>query len=335
MKKRLVICFITLTFIVAFCMGFIFSWVFEKKPVVIEKEKIVKIKEEKLKNIEVNEWVNIPTYEKSNETTHPKVLYFDKPVNGYKYWLVSTPYPYNTAFYENPSMVVSNDGTHFVEPDNLKNPISGYPSKYWDGTYYSDPYMLYDNDRFELFYRKTSSDSNNYVYMKTSSDGITWSDAKIILNNDPNEQYMSISVVKLNNKYKIWYVNYNNSVRYIESDDLITYTKPVNVSVSDFNGRIWHGEIQYINNKYVWLFMIKYKLFYSESTDGINFSKPKLINTELDELKNISNNIYKSTYIINDDTVELYIPYRVYDEYKKRHVWRIRHKKVDKSKFYD
>ena len=41
MKKRLVICYITLTFIVAFCMGFIFSWVFEKKPVVIEKEKIV------------------------------------------------------------------------------------------------------------------------------------------------------------------------------------------------------------------------------------------------------------------------------------------------------
>ena len=218
MKRFLEILLICLLFVFTFCFGFLFSSSYKK---VVVKEKNCPVNKEQTrkreKTIDINEWINIPTYEKSNETTHPKVLYFDEPVNGYKYWLVSTPYPYNTAFYENPSIVVSNDGIHFKEPEGIKNPISGYPSKYWDESYYSDPYILYDKDHFELFYRKTLSKLNNeykksgynYIYMKTSNDGINWSKEKLVLDYSPSEAYMSLSVIKENDLYKIWYVNEN------------------------------------------------------------------------------------------------------------------------------
>lgn len=344
MKRFLEIFLICLLFVFVFCLGFLFSSSYKK--IVVKEKKCPVIKEKnrkKEKTIDVNEWIKIPTYEKSNETTHPKVLYFDEPVNGYKYWLVSTPYPYNIAFYENPSIVVSNDGIHFKEPEGIKNPISGYPSKYWDESYYSDPYMLYDKDHFELFYRKTLSKLNNeykksgynYIYMKTSNDGINWSKEKLVLGYSPSEAYMSLSVIKENDLYKIWYVNYDNKVKYVTSKDLINYSKPIDINVADFDKKIWHGEVQFINNKYICVFMIKYKLYYTESNDGINFNTPKLINTELNELNGISHNIYKSSFIINDDSIELYIPYRVYDENKKRHIWKMRYVKMSKDKFYN
>ena len=344
MKRFLEIFLICLLFVFVFCLGFSFSSLYKKVEIVENECPVIKEKvKKKEKIIDVNEWIKIPTYERSNETTHPKVLYFDEPVNGYKYWLVSTPYPYNTAFYENPSIVVSNDGIHFKEPDDLKNPISGYPSKYWDGSYFSDPFMLYDNDHFELFYRKTLSNLNNvynesgynYIYMKTSNDGVNWSEEKIILDYNPSEAYMSLSVIKEDDLYKMWYVNYDYKVKYVTTKDLINYSGPVDINIANFDKKIWHGEVQFINNKYIYIFMIKYKLYYTESSDGVNFEMPKQIDTELNELSGISYNIYKSSFIINDESIELYIPYRVYDASRNRHVWKMRYKKMSNDEFYN
>lgn len=283
----------------------------------------------------ISRWIDIPTYDGSGETTHPKVLYFKEAFNGYKYWMVNTPYPYNNAYLENPSIIVSNDGINWKEPMGIKNPVSGYPSKIRDDSYYSDPFILFDEDHFELFFRKTKSVLNgklskngyNYLYMQTSNDGITWTKPKLILDNNVRERYMSVSVIKDNGLYKMWYVNYDGNVRYIESNDLVNFTNPINVNIKDFDKKVWHGEIQYINDKYICIFMIKYNLYYTESIDGINFNTPKLINTTLESLDNVINHIYKTTYIISDDYIELYVPYRV--KYK----WRMHYTKVDKQHF--
>ena len=277
----------------------------------------------------INMWINIPTYDGSNEVTHPKVLYFENGFNNYKYWMVNTPYPNNNAYLENPSIVVSNDGINWIEPDGISNPVSGYPTKVRDDSYYSDPFMLYDEDHFELYFRKTKSVLNgkvfrngyNYLYKETSNDGINWTEPKMILDNNPPERYMSPSVIKENGIYKIWYVNYEGNVRYTESSDLITYTNPINVNIKDFNKNVWHGEIQYHDNKYIYIFMIKYKLFYTESKDGKNFDKPILINTKIEDLK-VNNHIYKTTYVIKDEYIELFTPYRV--NYK----WKMHYSKI-------
>lgn len=286
---------------------------------------------------EKSEWINIPTYEESGEVTHPKVIYQNKGINGYKYWMVSTPYPFNDAYYENPSITVSNDGTNFIEPDGIKNPVSGFSDTYNDNSYYSDPFMLYNGSEFELFYRKTKSIDNdkyikdgfNYMIYQTSKDGISWSEKEYILLNNPPERYMSMSVVKQGNLYKIWYINYDGVIRYIESADLKNFSKPISVKVNDFNKFIWHGEIQYVDGKYVLVLLIRYKLYYSESVDGINFDRPKLIDTNLDELNGTIHHIYKSSFIIDKNKVELFVPIRV------NYVWKMRHFVFEKENFYN
>lgn len=285
----------------------------------------------------INKWIKIPSYEGSSEVTHPKVLYFENGYNGYKYWMVNTPYPKNDAYYENPSIVVSNNGIDWTEPKGIKNPISGYPNRVRDDSYYSDPFLLYDGNKFELFFRKTRSYLNgyykrngyNYMYYINSNDGIKYSEPKIIMNNNSNEQYMSMSVVKKDNIYKIWYVNYDGKIRYTESNDLVEFVKPTNVNINNFNKKIWHKEIQYVDNKYVCIFMIKYKLFYTESVDGINFSEPKEIDTNLKNVDSNTYNIYKTSFVITDKYVELFIPYRI--NYK----WKMKYIKISKNDFYE
>ena len=67
-----------------------------------------------------------PTYDASGEATHPGV--YDAGTgqtwNGYRYWMVMTPYPNSDATKENPSILASADGTTWVVPAGLTNPIA-------------------------------------------------------------------------------------------------------------------------------------------------------------------------------------------------------------------
>ncbi|MDD4289905.1 MAG: DUF2341 domain-containing protein [Patescibacteria group bacterium] len=87
----------------------------------------------------------IPTYEDSGQAIHPDIVYFDEPWNGYSYWMVMTPYPNGNPDYENPSIVVSNDGVSWVTPDGPTNPIDSQP-----GGYNSDPDIVYDEETDNL-----------------------------------------------------------------------------------------------------------------------------------------------------------------------------------------
>lgn len=72
----------------------------------------------------------IPTCDGSNECTHPSVLdsvaILGRPWHNYRYWMAFTPYPGNTPNrfrLENPSIVASNDGTTWVVPEGVQNPV--------------------------------------------------------------------------------------------------------------------------------------------------------------------------------------------------------------------
>lgn len=109
--------------------------------------------------------------------------------------------------------------------------------------------------------------------------------------------------------------------------DLKEFSDPIDVNVSDFDKKIWHKEIQYVDNKYICIFMIKYKLYYTESKDGINFSKPREIDTKLDT--NYKYNFYKSSFVITENYVELFIPYRLNNK------WNMKYIKISKKDFYN
>ena len=76
-----------------------------------------------------------------DQAFHPKVLNFEKPWNGYRYWMAYTPYPGADQRKENPHVCVSNDRIHWkpfegdgkavsLDPLTLTNSIIQTPILY-------------------------------------------------------------------------------------------------------------------------------------------------------------------------------------------------------------
>ncbi len=59
-----------------------------------------------------------------DQVTHPDVVVLEEPWNGYRYWAVYTPNVMRISIYENPSIVASSDGVHWVEPEGFPIPLS-------------------------------------------------------------------------------------------------------------------------------------------------------------------------------------------------------------------
>lgn len=109
---------------------------------------------------------------------HPDVEYFPKGFNGYKYWMVFTPYfgilgeSAESERYENPTVVVSNDGLNWIEPKGISNPIQKAPAPYECFPYiknkenrgfWSDVDWVFYQNQFYLYYR------GNFISTKTLS----------------------------------------------------------------------------------------------------------------------------------------------------------------------
>src|SRR5271166_5048875 len=57
-----------------------------------------------------------PTYDGSGQVTEPSIANFPGGWHGFTYWLAVAPYPHSHAAYENPSILVSNNGTNWSVP---------------------------------------------------------------------------------------------------------------------------------------------------------------------------------------------------------------------------
>ena len=86
-----------------------------------------------------SEKLDLETYDGSGETIHPDIVYFPDGWHGYKFWMVNTPYPNNDGALENPSIWCSNDGSSWVIPDGLTNPIVAKPASGVN----TDPCIMY------------------------------------------------------------------------------------------------------------------------------------------------------------------------------------------------
>ena len=74
---------------------------------------------------------------------HPKVIFFSKFFNGYKYWMAYTPYPKADATKENPCIIVSNDLIHWITPQGMINPLDA-PIISNSLSYNSDTHFLFN-----------------------------------------------------------------------------------------------------------------------------------------------------------------------------------------------
>lgn len=170
--------------------------------------------------------LRIKTFDGLNSPFHPSVLYFADGWNGWKYWMVETPFSPKCRPYvdrnECPSIHVSNDGKNWTEPTGLNNPLVNFGAEGEKNLdYYSDPHLVMRDGKMECWYRLTARhgdvDNRDKVSLRriVSTDGVNWSDEEIISRLWENVDgkglgKMVVSQALIYNPeegYTMWYVN--------------------------------------------------------------------------------------------------------------------------------
>lgn len=212
----------------------------------------------------------IETFDKSNEPYHPSVLYFKNGWNGFKYWMVETPYPIGASTYrdrwECPSIHVSNDGVSWSVPLGLSNPIDDLTEKQIiNKDFFSDPHLVYVDNHIECFYRysrRLIDGFHNYLVRKTSSNGINWHNKEILIDMmDKNFSHTlgdivrSPSIVYDERHYKMWYVdninpNGRKHICFTTSIDGKNWQPHKKCILLGKNINPWHIDVAYIDGLY-------------------------------------------------------------------------------------
>ncbi len=264
--------------------------------------------------------LTIPTYDGSGQLTHPKVLYFQNGWNGYRYWMSMTPYPHTVDRYENPSIVVSNDGLNWFVPRGLKNPITGLPKDVKFGGHYSDPHLVMKGNTMELWYRhnpgnpktKRAINSINTYYKMVSTDGIHWSAPQELFT--ARDGHLSMAINYENGMYKAWYATYSGNLCYQESYDSFHWSQPIVASVPLPAGYCpYHQDMIKVGSQYCLLQCAEkrsdytFAEFFATSEDGIHFLNTKQIYPTSNTViwKDIS--FYRSSMFVKDDKIEMYL----------------------------
>jgi len=255
-----------------------------------------------------------------NDALHPKVLNFENEWNGYKYWMVFSPYPKRDDAKENPHIKVSNDLINWTEPDGFKNPLVGAPNNHTPGVIYnSDPHLTYnyDTDTLECYYRYVNDALDKVIiYRLTTKDGVNWSNKEEVLTAKRSKKdYLSPAIMYDDGIYKMWSVDKNNVLKYRESKDGYTYNneRTIKLTYPLSNLKTWHLDAIKTKNGYelivsaytAWADVTSMSLYYFKSNDNINYTKGVYILRP----SNISwdnKGIYRSTMIYENDTYYLY-----------------------------
>jgi len=245
---------------------------------------MVQFDENLAKASNASSYLTTPTYDGSGQVVHPDVYY--NPLkwpdsNGYKFWMAMTPYPNGNAAYENPSILVSNDGQTWSVPSGLTNPIEPAPTI----GHYNDPDILEGADEKLWIFFGWTDNTTHKVYVKSSSNGIDWSSKTEILSST-TEWVTSPAVILNEGLYTMWYVDILSSPNVIKKRTASTpdgvWSSPITVSVSNIpSGKdIWHLDVVKTENEYHAFVVFcdlntsgaNSKLYFATSTDGDNWT---------------------------------------------------------------
>lgn len=235
--------------------------------------------------------LKIKTFDGTDCPYHPSVLYFKDSWNGYKYWMAETPFSPESKPYrdrnECPSIHVSNDGITWNEI--IQDPIDNLTEKEIEELdYFSDPHLVFVNDRIECWYRFTHRNgnegnfSNLQLIRKYSTDGQHWSEREVMVNlatdegNSLGNMVVSPAILYQEGKYRMWYVNSElrtyRELSYSESLNGKEWTEQMICTFEREENTPWHIDVNFINGKY---YLISYNfkdLTLWESMNGISFT---------------------------------------------------------------
>lgn len=257
------------------------------------------------------------------EAYHPDILYFENGWNGYKYWIAFTPYPnikssrLNGDFSkENPHIKVSNDMINWYDPVQKLNPLDIPVQNTKDKqNYNSDTDLIYNDtlDRLECFWRTYNQEKSVVIYMKYTTDGKNWSEKiQVDKTSTRKNKLLSPSFIYDNGKYKMWFVHdYTIKMKEFNTQSFKTIkgVKNIKINTKKLNVYPWHLDVIKINDKYRMIFVGTKKknyirnmnLYYSESSDGINWTNPvEILRPSIDKDAWDNRGIYRSSLLYKD-----------------------------------
>jgi len=224
-----------------------------------------------------------------DQNMHPSVLHFPDQWNGYEFWMAYSPYPNSNAYYENPCVAASHDGINWITPAGLVNPLEKVSDQdFKDGYHYSDPELVMVNGILECWFRFNKNGDQEWLFRKTSSNGINWSNTELVMDLSGTGNWaLSPSVIYEDGKYKLWFCGLNNSIYYTESPTghPDTWSPPVETPLSfrDAQWAAWHLDVLKDHDKYILIMNTmpdengRRFLTAGESLDGFSFSDIHLI----------------------------------------------------------
>lgn len=280
-------------------------------------------------SMNAKDYLDIVSYDGSNQGCHPKILYFPKKWNGWKYWMVFTPYPNSDDQYENPSILVSQTDHKWVTPTGLVNPVvSGLNQK---GCHLSDPHLLFNekSNQVELWYRATYFDEEDRIIRVTSKDGVHWSKPENIISFYNGRECLSPAIIFENNTYKMWYVNEGLKCMYTDSADGVHWSKSKEVGLNLKDSYVpWHLDVIKTDVGYEILFsafklneaiLNNRVLMWGTSPDGLNFNNSETVLIPSNDVDSWDNKqIYRSTFIKTNGTYKVF-----YSAMNKKNQWHI------------
>lgn len=226
---------------------------------------------------------------------HPSVLYFPEGKDGYKFWMVYTPYtapyPERDWTWERPTLVRSNDGITWVKTDDYTNPLIG-PGKEgsWEADYLADPDIVYTPDKGWFLYYAGAGPQQ--IGVATSSDGKHWTKypGNPVVTDYPIRwwtRYTRTPAVLYDGKqFHMWYNMGMDDIGYATSDDGLHWEPYSDLPVVSPPVEGWdsasmnHLDVIWHDGKY-WMFYMGSKVNYitslsiglATSPDGIHWTK--------------------------------------------------------------
>lgn len=263
-----------------------------------------------------------PTYDTSGQVVHPDIVYVPGGWNGYAYWMAMTPYPGSADAYENPSILVSDDGLTWEVPDGLTNPLVLAPAT----GHNADPdILLVDNTLMVYYIEYTGYEDEDLTLFRvlTSSDGIAWSDPQTVFSFTLGDYGYGVSPAVLyeDGTFYMWYVRNagcdadESSVYLRTSTDGLSWGAEQPVTLSLPGQVVWHPDVQWNGSSYVMLYAAypdnlsctATSLYYAESPNRVGWTATTTpVLTPNPRGGWDARSIYRSTFLVQDTSLRIW-----------------------------
>lgn len=270
-----------------------------------------------------------PTHDGSGQATHPSVLYFKDGWNGYKYWMAMTPYPGGDEGHEDPNILASQNGTTWVVPEGLTNPIDDQKGK--PNPHNSDTNIVMGPDNaMWLTWRMVDRPNGDLtrIFASRSTNGVKWGTPVEIwtakLGTD-EAGLLSQSLVWTGSTWRLYGVRNatrTNRLAYYETSDK-NPTKDSAWKLQDCvidaagPGRsFWHVDVQYYNDEYLGIIQDMASqgrdgdIYFMRSADGVTWDRSMV--PLVDKIGSAQTAIYKTGFVPlgsgDNLTLDVYYP---------------------------